>query len=147
MAEVCFKSVSGEFKLPRWLKITASAAGLLMFGVGMSRIVRPLPLRDALLPMLTGSVMIYISGFEKQLLMDDDGVYQKKAFWGRKKESTVSWDEISDARIILNKGKNIYVLLHSKEKIPPFILRREDSDGILKLLGDKLAVDKIQIEK
>lgn len=147
MAEGRFESVSGEIKLPRWLMITASAAGLLMFGVGMSRIVRPLPLRDALLPLLTGSIMVYISGFEKQLLINGEGVYQKKAFWGRKNERTIGWDNISDARMILNKGKNIYLLLHSKEKIPPLILKREDGDGILKLLNEKLAADRIQVEK
>lgn len=147
MAEGRFESVSGEIKLPRWLAITASAAGMLMLGMGMSRIVRPLPLRDALLPMLTGSVMVYISGFEKQLIMDGKGVYQKRAFWGRKKERAVSWDRISDARVILNKGKNIYVLLHSEDKIPPFTLKREEGEGVVKLLAEKLAVDKIQIEK
>lgn len=118
-----------------------------MLGMGMSRIVRPLPLRDAMLPMLTGSVMIYISGFEKQLIMDGEGVYQKRAFWGRKKESAVGWDKISDARVILNKGKHIYVLLHSEDKIPPFTLKREESEEVVKLLAEKLAADKIQVEK
>lgn len=147
MAEGRFESVSGEIKLPRWLAITASVAGMLMFGMGMSRIVRPFPLRDALLPMLTGSVMVYISGFEKQLVLDGEGVYQKRAFWGRKKERAVSWDNISDASVILNKGKNIYVLLRGEDKIPPFTLKREEGEGVIKLLAEKLTADKIQVEK
>lgn len=118
-----------------------------MFGMGMSRIVRPFPLRDALLPMLTGSVMVYISGFEKQLVLDGEGVYQRCAFWGRKKERAVGWDNISDARVILNKGKNVYVLLHSEAKIPPLTLKREEGEGVIKLLAEKLAADKIQVEK
>lgn len=133
-------------KLPRWLVITASAAGLLMLGVGMSRFLRMSALKDALLPMLVGSMLIYISGFEKRLFMDDEGVRQTKAFWGRKKEMFIPWDEIDDARVILDKGKNIYVLLHGAEKIPPFTLPRGRSEEVIGLLRGKLAEDRVNIE-
>lgn len=133
-------------KLPRWLVITASAAGMLMLGVGMSRFLRHAAMKDALLPMLVGSMLIYISGFEKRLFMDDSGVSQSRAFWGRKKETFMSWDEINDARVILDKGKNIYVLLHGAEKIPPFTLNRSSSDEVIALLRGKLAEDCVKIE-
>lgn len=133
-------------KLPRWLVITASAAGLLMLGVGMSRFLRMSPVKDALLPMLVGSMLIYISGFEKRLFMDEEGVCQSKSFWGRKKETRVPWEEIDDARVILDKGKSIYVLLHGAEKIPPFILNRNQSDEVIGLLRGKLAEGRVNIE-
>lgn len=119
-----------------------------MLGVGMSRFLRMLAVKDALLPMLVGSMLIYISGFEKRLFMDGDGVSHSKAFWGRKKETCIPWDEIKDARVILDKGKNIYVLLHGKgaEKIPPFTLDRSRTDEVTALLRDKLAEDCVNIE-
>lgn len=133
-------------KLPRWLVITASAAGLLMLGMGMSRFLRQSAVKDALLPMLVGSMLVYISGFEKRLFMDGDGVSQTRAFWGRKKEIFIPWDEIADARVILDKGKNIYVLLHGAEKIPPFTLDRSRSGEVIALLRGKLAEGSVNIE-
>lgn len=113
----------------------------------MSRFVRMEPMRETLLPMLVGSVMVYISGFEKRLSMEDDGVRASKCFWGRKKESFISWDDVDDARVILNKGKNTYVLLHSVTKIPPFILKRDQSDEVIELLNSKLKEDRVIVER
>lgn len=117
-----------------------------MLGVGMGRFLRHSAFKDALLPMLVGSMLIYISGFEKKLFMDGDGVSQSRAFWGRKKETFIPWGEIGDARVILDKGKNIYVLLHGAEKIPPFTLDRSRSDEVIELLRGKLAEGCVKIE-
>lgn len=142
----CLKSVSNA-KLPRWLAVTAGAAGVLILGIGMSRFLRFSAMREALLPSVVGSMLIYISGFEKRLHMDDVGVYQMQSFWGRKKEKSIAWRDIEDARIILNKGKYIYVLLHGADKIPPFILTRSKTDEVLELIGGKLAEERIKVER
>lgn len=134
-------------KLPRWVSITASAAGVLMLGVGMSRFMRLSAMSEVLLPLLVGSMLIYISGFEKCLSMNEDGVYQMKSFWGRKKEKLTIWSDIEDARIILNKGKNIYVLLHGADKIPPFIFSRNQTDEALELLSARLSEEQLIIER
>lgn len=134
-------------KLPRWMAVAATAAGALMLGVGMSRFIRMASVRDTLLPMLVGSMLIYISGFEKRLSMEDDGVRASKSFWGRKKEDFTPWSEVDDARVILGKGKYIYVLLHGAEKIPPFTLNRNQSDEVIELLNNKLTEDRVQVER
>lgn len=134
-------------KLPRWMALTATMAGVLMLGVGMSRFLRMASVRDTLLPMVVGSMLIYISGFEKRLSMEEDGVRASKSFWGRKKEDFTPWSDIDDARVILDKGKYIYVLLHSAAKIPPFTLNRGQSDEVIELLNNKLAKDRVKVER
>lgn len=133
--------------LPRWIVIAASTVGLLALAVGMSRIVRYDPLSKALPPMVLGSVVVYICGFKKRLSMDQVGVSATKSFWGRKKENHTVWEDVTDARVILNKGKNIYVLLHSADKIPTFTLNRSDIAGVVALLREKLPDDRIKIEE
>lgn len=140
-----FDSVS-NVKLPRWVAITASAVGILMLAVGMSRILRFATLRSALPPMLIGLVVAYASGFEKRSGMDDEGVYEMKSFWGRKKETRIAWERIADTRVILNRGKYIYVLLHGADKIPPFTLRRSEAECVIALLQEKLSDGKVIIE-
>ena len=54
--------------------------------------------------------MIYVSGHERRMYIDENGVTKETAFWGQKKRQSLSWDEISDARIILNKGRKIYAI-------------------------------------
>lgn len=142
---VSFDSVS-NVKLPRWAVITASAVGVLMLAVGMSRMLRFDPLRLALPPMLIGSVVAYVSGFERRLSIGDDGVCEIKSFWGRKKETRTAWECIADARVILNRGKHVYVLLHGADKIPPFTLRRREAECVIALLREKLSDGKVTIE-
>lgn len=138
---------SSNAKLPRWVAIIASIMGFLMLGVGMSRFVRGVSMRETLLPMLVGSMIIYISGFEKRLSMDEEGIYESKEFWGRKKEILTLWDCVADARVILNKGRYIYVLLHGEGKIPPFTLNRGQSDEVIELLCCKLSEDRVTVER
>lgn len=118
-----------------------------MVAVGMSRLIRMVTLRESLLPIVTGSIMIYVSGFEKRLYLDGAGVHQMRAFWGRKKEKQTEWSEITDARVILNKGKNIYVLLHGADKIPPLTLNRSKAEKVIALFHERLPEDKVFIEK
>lgn len=144
---MCRIDSHANVKLPRWVAIIASIMGALMLGVGMSRYLRGVSMRETLLPMVVGSMMIYISGFEKRLSMDDEGVCNSKVFWGRKNEMITRWDSVTDARVILNKGKYMYVLLHSADKIPPFTLNRDQSDEVIQLLCRQLSEDRVTIER
>ena len=141
-----FDSTSST-KLPRWATLTAGAAGLLMVGIGTSRIIRLQTLTQAVMPMIVGSLLAYLSGFEKRLYIDGAGIYQMKAFWGRKKERRTDWDEIDDARLVLNRGENIYLFLRCADKIPPLCFKCSDADGVIKLLKKKLPNDIILIER
>lgn len=130
-------------KLPRPLVVASCAAGLLMLAVGMSRLLRPVSLSSSLLPMLAGSVIIYASGFKKRLYMDDDGIHFIRAFWGREKESFTAWADINEAKVFMNAGKNIYVLLLGAGKIPPFTFKRNAEEAVLQLLHEKLPAGKV----
>lgn len=146
MAASFLSSVSNN-RLPRWAILAVSAVGLLLLGMGVGRLLRLKSLSEAVAPMLIGSLAVYLSGFEKELRVGDEGVYHRRAFWGRGVEKKVGWDEVESARLILNKGNNIYLLLRSAEKIPPFTFRRNDEEGIPALLNEKLPDGKVSVER
>ncbi|MFA7365685.1 MAG: hypothetical protein WCY94_01015, partial [Synergistaceae bacterium] len=107
-------------KLPLWAKLLSSATGILFTGFGMSSFISGGPMRTVIIPIFVGAVMIYVSGYERRMYIDENGITKETSFWGQKKLQRASWDEVSDARIILNKGKKIYAIFHSNMPLWPF---------------------------
>lgn len=131
---------------PLWIKLPATFIGILFAGVGMSRVFRGGGFRDVLVPIAVGAIMIFVSGFEKHLSLDEDGAKREKSFWGQRRIECIEWGEISDVRVIQNKGAKLYVLPHSDKPTWPMSFRREQESDVLALLRGHLAEDRINIE-
>lgn len=104
-------------------------------------------MRSVIIPIFVGAVMIYVSGFERSMYIDGNGVSKETSFWGQKKLQRASWDEISDARIILNKGKKIYAIFHSNMPLWPFTFLPEQEEELIKTVFEHMDEECIQIEK
>jgi len=133
--------------LPRWVKYTALVFGITMISVSMGRLLTDGLARHVWIPMITGSLLIYISGFEKRLWIDDMGVTRTLSFWGYRNEENVSWKDITDARVILNKGRRLYVLLHGTKKIWPLTYRFDQTQEVLAFLRGQLGDAALKIEQ
>ena len=134
-------------KLPLWVKLISSATGILFAGIGMSSFISGGSMRSVIIPIFVGAVMIYVSGFERSMYIDGNGVSKETSFWGQKKLQRASWDEISDARIILNKGKKIYAIFHSNMPLWPFTFLPEQEEELIKTVFEHMDEECIQIEK
>lgn len=104
-------------------------------------------MREVFIPIFVGAVMIYVSGYERKLYLDQVGVWRETSFWGQRKLEHFEWDQISDARVILNKGKQIYVLMHGLHPIWPLIFDRDQIEKILEVLNEFLSEEDIKIEE
>ncbi|MDL2298487.1 hypothetical protein LJC40_05010 [Synergistaceae bacterium OttesenSCG-928-D05] len=133
--------------LPRWVRITALVFGVLMVSAGMSMLLTQGAAREVVIPMLTGSMIIYLSGFEKRLWLDGEGVTRSVAFWGYRRTENIPWAEIADARVILNKGRRLYVLLHGTKKIWPLTYLPGQTQQVLDILREYLDEAAISIEQ
>ena len=144
MAEIAASSEGREF--PSWIKIPATAIGILFAGIGMSSVFRGGGFKEVLVPTAVGAIMILVSGFKKKLSVDEGGVTRETSFWGAVSAARLSWDDLSDVRVILGKGTKIYVLPHSDKKTWPLTFKREQSGDVLAILKKHLPEEKIRIE-
>ena len=129
-------------KLPLWAKLLSSATGILFTGF-----ISGGPMRTVIIPIFVGAVMIYVSGYERRMYIDENGVTKETSFWGQRKLQRASWDEISDARIILNKGKKIYAIFHSNMPLWPFTFLPEQEKELIETVSEYLDEEYIQIER
>jgi hypothetical protein len=140
------QAVSGT-KLPLWVKLTASGMGIISTGYGMSNFLRGSAMSDVIIPVFVGAVMVYASGYERSLHINSEGVWRQTSFWGQRKMEHVDWNVIADARVILNKGKNIYVLMHGLSPVWPLTFKRDQTDEVLDALIEYMREEDIKIEK
>lgn len=133
--------------LPRWLRITACIFGILMLSLGMGSLLRQGADREVIIQMLSGSLLIYISGFEKKLRIDGDGITRTTAFWAHKRTQSIPWSDVTDARVVLNKGRRFYVLLHGTQKIWPLTFLPAQRREVLDVLEEHLEASNIKIEQ
>ncbi|MGE4487494.1 MAG: hypothetical protein AB7C95_06675, partial [Synergistaceae bacterium] len=61
-------------KLPLWAKLLSSATGILFTGFGMSSFISGGPMRTVIIPIFVGAVMIYVSGYERRMYIDENGI-------------------------------------------------------------------------
>lgn len=141
------QAVVGGTKLPLWAKLTASAMGILFAGIGMSQFLSGGSMRNVVVPLFVGSVMIYVSGYERSMYIGEDGVARETSFWGQRKRQTIEWSEIADARVIMNKGGKAYVLMHSMRPVWPMEFKMEQADDVIAVLNRHLEKDDIKIER
>lgn len=104
-------------------------------------------MRTVIIPIFVGAVMIYVSGYERRMYIDENGITKETSFWGQKKLQRVSWDEVSDARIILNKGKKIYAIFHSNMPLWPFTFLPEQEKELIETVSEYMDEEYIQIER
>ncbi|MGD9666338.1 MAG: hypothetical protein AB7U31_02660 [Synergistaceae bacterium] len=134
-------------KLPLWAKLLSSATGILFTGFGMSSFISGGAMRSVIIPIFVGAVMIYVSGYERRMYIDENGVSKETSFWGQKKLQRASWDEISDVRIILNKGKKIYAIFHSNMPLWPFTFLPEQEKDLVDTVKEYMDEEDILIER
>jgi len=139
------KAYAGR-KLPLWVKLCASAMGIFFTGFGMSRFLSAGPVREIFIPIVTGAIIIYVSGYERRLFMNEDGICRETSFWGQRRTETVRWDEIFDARVILNKGRRMYVILHAEKDVWPLTFNFEQKEEVLSLLENFMRGKDIKYE-
>ena len=51
-------------------------------------------MKTVFIPIFVGAVMIYVSGYERRMYIDENGVTKETSFWGQRKLQRASWDEI-----------------------------------------------------
>lgn len=134
-------------KLPLWAKLISTATGILFTGLGMGSFISGGSMRNVFIPIFVGAVMIYVSGYERRMYIDERGVSKETSFWGQRKIQNVAWDSIDDARIILNKGKKIYALFHGDIPVWPLAFLPEQQDGLIDTISEYLDEEYISIEK
>lgn len=134
-------------KLPLWAKLVSSATGILFAGFGMSSFISGGSMRTVIIPIFVGAVMIYVSGYERRMYIDENGVTKETSFWGQRKLQRASWDDISDAHIILNKGKKIYAIFHSNVPLWPFTFLPEQEKDLVETVTEYMDEEDIQIER
>lgn len=134
-------------KLPLWAKFICAALGILFAGIGMSSFLVGGSMRNVIIPILLGATMIYISGYERSMYIDEKGVSKENSFWGQRKVQHVPWDEIVDARIILNKGKKIYAIFHGNMPLWPFTFLPEQEEALIAIVTEKMDAEDIRIER
>lgn len=104
-------------------------------------------MRNVFIPIFVGAVMIYVSGYERRMYIDEKGVSKETSFWGQRKIQNVAWDSIDDARIILNKGKKIYALFHGDIPVWPLAFLPEQQDVLIDTISEYLDEEYISIER
>lgn len=104
-------------------------------------------MRTVIIPIFVGAVMIYVSGYERRMYIDENGITKETSFWGQKKLQRASWDEVSDARIILNKGKKIFAIFHSNMPLWPFTFLPEQEKELIETVSEYMDEEYIQIER
>ena len=134
-------------KLPLWIRLVSTGMGILFAGLGMSSFISGGSMRNVLIPIFVGAVMIYVSGYERRMYIDEKGVTKETSFWGQRKLQNASWDQISDARIILNKGKKIYAIFHGDLPLWPFTFLPEQEEELIKTVSEYLDEEYISIER
>lgn len=134
-------------KLPLWAKLISSAMGILFAGIGMSRFLVGGSMRNVIIPIVVGAIMIYVAGFERRMYIDEKGISRETSFWGQRKVQHVPWDQIIDARIILNKGKKIYAIFHGNTPLWPFTFSPEHEEELIAMVTEKMDEEDIRIER
>ena len=134
-------------KLPLWMKLVSTGAGILFTGMGMSSFISGGSMKTVFIPIFVGAVMIYVSGYERRMYIDENGVTKETSFWGQRKLQRASWDEVSDARIILNKGKKIYAIFHSNMPLWPFTFLPEQEKELIETVSEYMDKEYISIER
>lgn len=134
-------------KLPLWAKLISSATGILFAGIGMSSFISGGSMRSVIIPIFIGAVMIYVSGYERRMFIDENGISKETAFWGQRKLNFISWNDINDARIILNKGKKIYAIFHSDIPLWPFTFLPEQEKELVDIVTEYMDEEDISIER
>ncbi len=143
------KTVQGAAgrKLPLWMKLVSTGTGILFAGMGMSSFISGGQMRTVIISIFVGAVMIYVSGYERKMYIDENGATRETSFWGQKKLQCVTWDKIDDARIILNKGKKIYAIFHGDLPIWPFTFLPEQEEELIGTVSEYLDEECISIER
>ena len=143
------KTVQGAAgrKLPLWMKLVSTGTGILFAGMGMSSFISGGQMRTVLIPIFVGAVMIYVSGYERRMYIDENGASRETSFWGQKKLQRVTWNEIDDARIILNKGNKIYAIFHGDLPVWPFTFLPEQEEDLIGTVSEYLDKEYISIER
>ena len=143
------KSVQGVTgtKLPLWVKLASTGMGILFTGLGMSSFISGGSMRNVLIPIFVGAVMIYVSGYERRMYIDENGATRETSFWGQRKLQSIPWNEINDVRIILNKGKKIYAIFHADLPVWPFTFMPEQKEDLIETVSEYLDEEYISIER
>lgn len=140
------QAVTGT-KLPLWVKLISSATGILFAGIGTSSFISGGSMRTVIIPTFVGAVMIYVSGYERRMYIDERGLFRETSFWGQAKVQSIPWNEISDVRIVLNRGKKIYAIFHGNMPIWPFVFLPEQEKVLLDTINEYMDEKKILIER
>lgn len=143
------KAVQGitGIKFPLWVRLISSVTGILFAGMGMSSFIAGGSMKSVIIPIFVGAVIIYVTGYERTMYIDENGLFRENSFWGQKKIQIVPWNEISDARIILNKGNRAYVIFHGNLPMRPFTFLSEQEEDLIKIVTKNLGEEDILIER
>lgn len=132
--------------MPLSLKLVLSAVGIAVAGFGMSNFLSGGTMGVVFLPIVIGACMVYIAGYERSYFIDKEGVWRDSIFWGQHKSEVIKWNEIADVRLILNKGKSIYLISHALRPVWPLTFKQAQKNDVVALLREALDTDDINIE-
>lgn len=134
------------FRLPLIARLISAAAGILIAGIGMSNFLSGGPMSEVFIPVIAGAVIVYLSGYDRKIYMDAEGIWRETFFWRPRWIESVMWEDITDVRILLNRGRNIYVIAHGYTPIWPCTFKPSQKDEVLSLLGNYLKNEDIHVE-
>ena len=132
--------------MPLSLKLAISVSGIAVAGFGMSRFLNGGTMGVVFFPSVIGACMIYLAGYERSYFIDKEGVWRDSIFWGQHKSEVIRWNEIADVRLILNKGKSIYLISHALRPVWPLTFNPSQKNEVVALLRESLGTDDVSIE-
>ena len=127
-------------KLPFWLKLAASAVGLLLIAFAMMRLIKGYPLGNTVFQVIIGALTFYMAGTERRVLIDEEGVLNETCHWGQKRRKRIPWSSVTDADFISKNGK-LYLVMKGDKKLQPLTFTEDKSDEVKNLVRKHLPAE------
>ncbi len=133
--------------LPLRIRILGAAVGISAAGYGMASFLSGGGMSQVIIPIFLGAFIVYFSGYSKKLFFSSEGLCRDKIFWGQAKREIIPWQDIADIKVILNKGRNIYVIPNSLKGSWPFTFSRESEEEVIAFLKKHIDASDIHIDR
>lgn len=132
-------------KVPLWLKITATAAGLLLIAIAMGRLLTGGGLARMVTQVAVGALMVYVAGLEKKMSIDGEGIIVETSVWRQRRLKRIGWDSLDEAKLTSKDGM-LYLTVHAAGKARTLLFAKEQAERVETVVRDKVPAEKIRSE-
>jgi len=116
-----------ETPFPKWMKWMALAVGMLLVGDGMRSFMFH--------KILVGSVLAYVSGYEKRIFLSPEGIVRQTKTWIGAHSTLLPWDEVKFVNFAY-KGSRMLCFFEKDVTGLKVLFDRDDEPELLKILDE-----------